>query len=63
MRLDGGVCPEVVGWVRQKIAELGQDFGQVRLYFGSVGLFLQGFSLKFPKFWVRKWKPAEFQLA
>ena len=36
----------------RKFAELGQDFGPVRLY-------LQGFCLKFPKFWVRQWKSAE----
>ena len=35
--------------MERKNAELGQDFGPVRLYLGSVGLFLQGFCLKFPK--------------
>ena len=41
---------KILAELDRKIAELGQDFGPVRLYLGSVGLFLQDFCLKFPKF-------------
>ena len=50
---------EKFGWVRQKNCWVRAKFARFLLDFGSVSLFLQGFCLKIPKFWVRWWKSAE----
>ena len=44
---------ERFGWVRQKNGWVRAKFARFLLDFGSVSLFLQGFCLKIPKFWVR----------
>ena len=50
---------ELFGWIRQKKCWVRAKFARFLLDFGSVSLFLQGFCLKIPKFWVRWWKSAE----